>query len=352
MIDLRSDTVTRPDAAMRRAMAEAEVGDDVWGEDPTVARLEAEAAETLGFEAALFVPSGTMGNQIALHLHTRPGREVICEATAHIYEFEMGAMAAISGLVPRRIETSDGILSPEQVAGAFRPKTGFATPTGMLSLENTHNVAGGTVYERPRLDALLAEARRLGLPVHLDGARIFNAAVALGVSAADLARGFDSVMFCLSKGLGAPVGSILCGARDFVAAAENVRKMLGGGMRQSGILAAAGLLALHDGPGRLANDHENARKLAAVVAGLPGVDLDLARVRTNILVFRVGKGPTRTLDDPPTGPAARFLARLKERGVLASQFGPDKVRFVTHRDVSAADVDRAIEALREMAEES
>ena len=348
MIDLRSDTVTRPDAAMRRAMAEAEVGDDVWGEDPTVARLEAESAAALGFEASLFVPSGTMGNQIALHLHARPGREVICEASAHVYEFEMGAMAAISGLVPRRIPTADGLLSPEDVAGAFRPTTGFATPTGMLALENTHNVAGGTVYDRPRLDALLAAARRLNLPVHLDGARIWNAAVALDVPAAELCRGFDSTMFCLSKGLGAPVGSMLCGSRDFIAAGKSVRKMLGGGMRQSGVLAAAGLLALRDGPGRLAADHAHARRLAEAVAELPGVELNLSRVRTNILVFRVGAGPAGPLDDPPTGPAAAFLVRLKERGLLASQFGPDKVRLVTHRDLSAADIDRAVEVLREL----
>lgn len=348
MIDLRSDTVTRPDAEMRRAMAEAEVGDDVWGEDPTVARLEVESAAVLGFEASMFVPSGTMGNQIALHLHTRPGREVICEASAHIYEFEMGAMATISGLVPRRIPTVDGMISPAEVAAAFRPTTGFASPTGMLALENSHNVAGGTVYDRPLLDALLAEARRLKLPVHLDGARIFNAAVALGVPAAELARGFDSVMFCLSKGLGAPVGSMLCGSRDFIAAARNVRKMLGGGMRQSGILAAAGLLALHKGPDRLAADHAHARRLAEVLAELPGVELDLSRVRTNILMFRVGAPSAGALDEAPAGPAGLFVARLKERGILASQFGPEKVRLVTHRDVSPADVDRAVEALRGM----
>ncbi len=348
MIDLRSDTVTRPDAEMRRAMAEAEVGDDVWGEDPTVARLEVESAAVLGFEASMFVPSGTMGNQIALHLHTRPGREVICEASAHIYEFEMGAMATISGLVPRRIPTVDGMISPAEVAAAFRPTTGFASPTGMLALENSHNVAGGTVYDRPLLDALLAEARRLKLPVHLDGARIFNAAVALGVPAVELARGFDSVMFCLSKGLGAPVGSMLCGSRDFIAAARNVRKMLGGGMRQSGILAAAGLLALHKGPDRLAADHAHARRLAEVLAELPGVELDLSRVRTNILMFRVGAPSAGALDEAPAGPAGLFVARLKERGILASQFGPEKVRLVTHRDVSPADVDRAVEALRGM----
>ncbi len=352
MIDLRSDTVTRPDAEMRRAMAEAEVGDDVWGEDPTVARLEAESAEVLGFEASLFVPSGTMGNQIALHLHSRPGREVICEGSAHIYEFEMGAMAVISGLTPRLLPTADGLIRPEQVRAAFRPTGGFTTPTGLLAIENSHNVGGGSVYDRPRLDALLAVAAELKLPVHLDGARIFNAAVALGTTAAELARGFDSVMFCLSKGLGAPVGSMLCGSRDFIAAGKNVRKMLGGGMRQSGILAAAGLLALHQGPGRLATDHAHARRLAEVLAELPGVDLDLSRVRTNILVFRVGAGVSGSLDEVPTGPAATFLARLKDRGILGSQFGPDKVRLVTHRDVRPADVDRAVEALRGMGEKA
>ncbi|HXU43998.1 MAG TPA: GntG family PLP-dependent aldolase, partial [Thermoanaerobaculia bacterium] len=329
---------------MRRAMAEAEVGDDVWGEDPTVARLESEAAATLGLEAALFVPSGTMGNQIALHLHTRPGREVICEATAHIYEFEMGAMAALSGIVPRLLPTADGLITPVQVAAAFRPAAGFATPTALLAVENTHNVAGGIVYDRQRLDELIAAGRKLGLPVHLDGARIFNAAVALGTPAAELARGFDSVMFCLSKGLGAPVGSLLCGNRDFIAAARNVRKMFGGGMRQSGVLAAAGLLALRDGPGRLAADHARARRLAEAVAALPGVEIDLARVRTNILVFRVGRATGGSLDEP-VGPARSFLDRLAKHGILGSQFGAEKVRLVTHRDVSDQDVDRAVEAL-------
>jgi threonine aldolase len=334
-IDLRSDTVTRPDAEMRRAMAEAEVGDDVYGEDPTVARLEEEGAAAVGHEAAVFVPSGTMGNQIALHLHSRPGHEVICEAGSHIYQYEMGAMAALSGLLPRTVPSIGGLLDPVDVEAAVSPG-GYRTPTGLVSVENTHNMAGGTIYERPRLDAILAVARRHGLPVHLDGARIFNAAVALGVPAASLAAGFDSVMYALSKGLGAPVGSLLCGPAPFVAEARRVRKMFGGGMRQVGVLAAAGLVALRQGPARLAADHENAGRLARALAELPGVELDPAAVRTNIVIFRLTSGQL----------AGTLVARLKEAGILANSISRDQVRLVTHRDVGAERIDQAIDGLR------
>ncbi len=337
MIDLRSDTVTRPDPEMRRAMAEAEVGDDVYGEDPTVAKLEEEAAAALGFEASVFVPSGTMGNQIALRLHGRPGDEVVCDALSHIFRFEMGAMAALSGLMPRTLASPRGLLDPAAVEAVIDRDPTFHARTGLLSVENTHNIAGGVVYDRPRLESLLDVAKRNGLPVHLDGARIFNAAAALGASAAALAEGFDSVMFCLSKGLGAPVGSMLCGSRPFIHEARRTRKMFGGGMRQAGIIAAAGLIALRKGPGRLAEDHENARRLALALAEVPGVEIDPASVQTNILVCRIGDGQGRS---------AGFLARLKANGVLASQVSADQIRFVTHLDVTGPQIDEAIERIR------
>ncbi|MFL6198865.1 MAG: threonine aldolase family protein [Thermoanaerobaculia bacterium] len=336
-IDLRSDTVTRPDAEMRRAMAEAEVGDDVYGEDPTVNLLEEESAALLGFEAALFVPSGTMGNQIALRLLARPGEEVVCDALSHILQFEMGALAALSGLFPRAISSPRGLLDPAEVEAVIRDDPPLQARTGLLEVENSQNLAGGFVYDRPHLERLLDVARRHNLPVHLDGARIFNAAVALGTTAAVLAEGFDTLMFCLSKGLGAPVGSILCGRRDFIREARRVRKMFGGGMRQVGGIAAAGLIALRKGPARLAGDHENAARLAHALAELPGVEIDPAAVQTNIVVCRVAEG------------APGFLARLKEGGVLGSQVTRDYARFVTHRDVSAAQLDEAIERIRRVA---
>jgi threonine aldolase len=338
-IDLRSDTVTRPDDEMRRAMAGAEVGDDVFGEDPTVLRLEEEAAAAAGMEAALFVPSGTMGNQIALHLHGRPGGEVICDSMCHILNYEIGAMAVISGLLPRVLVSLGGLLDPAAVEAAIAPDVSYRARTVLIEVENSHNMAGGTVYDRPHLEAILEVGRRHGLPVHLDGARIFNAALALGTTVPALTAGFDSVMFCLSKGLGAPVGSLICGRRDFVTEARRVRKMLGGGMRQVGILAAAGLVALHKGPARLPEDHENAGRLARALAEIPGIMLDLATVRTNIVIFRLGP-------DLCEGSSMTFLARLKEAGVLGVPVSRDQVRLVTHRDVSRAQIDQAIEKIR------
>jgi threonine aldolase len=336
-IDLRSDTVTKPDAEMRRAMAEAEVGDDVFGEDPTVLRLEEEAAAAVGMEAALFVPSGTMGNQIALHLHGRPGGEVICDTMAHIIHYEIGAMAALSGLLPRAIPSPGGLLDPAQVEAAIMPDLSYKARTVLIEVENSHNLAGGTVYERPRLEAILDVARRHRLPVHFDGARVFNAAAALGVSVASLAAGFDSLMFSLSKGLGAPLGSLLCGRRDFIHEARRVRKMFGGGMRQVGIVAAAGLIALRKGPARLPEDHENAARLARAVSEMPGVDLDPSTVKTNIVIFRL-----------KTTPAMELVGRLKEAGILAVAMSADTVRFVTHRDVSAEQTGQAIERIRKL----
>lgn len=344
MIDLRSDTVTRPTDAMRRAMATAEVGDDVYDEDPTVRRLEELAATTLEREAAVFVPSGTMGNQIAVHIHTHPGSEVIIEARGHIFNFEMGAMAVWSGALPRPIVTEGGMLTPEQVEAVINPRVTYRTPTRLLCLENTHNLWSGLPMDAARSRALAAMAHRHGLRVHLDGARIFNAATALGTTVAELGRDCDSVMFCLSKGLAAPVGSMLVGDRDFIAEARRVRKLFGGGMRQVGILAAAGILALTEMVDRLGDDHVRARRLAEGLAELPAVEIDPARVHTNILVFRLRS--ERVPGDATVAPSVRFVAGLKERGVLCGAFGAMDVRMVTHYEISDADIDHALAAAR------
>lgn len=337
MIDLRSDTVTRPTPAMRAAMAAAEVGDDVYGEDPTVNRLEEAAAAVFGKEAALFVPSGTMGNQIAIRLHTQHGQEVICEARAHVLDWEMAMVAAFSGCVPRTVAAERGILTWEKVRQAIAPKIYYRAQTGLICIENTHNMAGGTVTPLPVLREIWAGAREAGLPVHLDGARIFNAAAALGVGVAELTSGFDTVMFCLSKGLGAPVGSMLVGSRVAMERARAFRKALGGGMRQVGILAAAGLIALGEMPARLVDDHANARLLAKAVASEPAAEIDLKTVETNIVIFTLRNG----------GDAAAFCAALKQRGVLVSAIGPHGVRFVTHYDVDRAACERAASIVSE-----
>jgi threonine aldolase len=347
LIDLRSDTVTRPDAEMRRAMAEAEVGDDLFGEDPTVRRLEEEGAAAMGMEAGLFVPSGTMGNEIALHLLGRPGGEVICEADSHIVWFEASAMAALSGLLPRTLTSPQGLLDPAAVEAALAPDLVWRSRTVLIEVENTHNMAGGTIYDRPRLEAILAVARRHGLPAYLDGARIFNAAVALGLPAAALAAGFDALMFSLSKGLGAPIGSLLCGGRDFIREARRVRKMFGGAMRQVGVVAAAALIGLRKGPAWLAEDHENAACLARGLAELPGIEIDASAVQTNIVFCRVAPDFFGR-ETPAEGAAAALVRRLTEAGVLAVALGGDRVRFVTHRDVSRAQIDQAVETIRSL----
>jgi len=333
IIDLRSDTVTRPTPRMRRAMADAKVGDDVYGEDPTVNLLEERAAELLEREAAVFVPSGTMGNQVAIHPHTHPGSEVVGDAGSHVFNFEMGAMAALSGALPRPVQTADGILTPEVVERAIQPKTGYRTPTRLLVLENSHNLAGGRVTPLGRMTELIDVARRHGIAVHLDGARVHNAAAALGVTAAHLARGCDTIMFCFSKGLAAPVGSILIGDADAMTEARRIRKLFGGGMRQAGILAAAALVALDDMLPRLAEDHVTAARLAQIVAEAPGVILDPSTVETNIVFFALA-------DDAPLG-AGELAARLREEGVLVHALGPSRVRMVTHYEISMADVEIA-----------
>ncbi len=325
-IDLRSDTVTRPTARMRAAMAEAEVGDDVYGEDPTVNALEARAAEIFGREAGLFVPTGTMGNQIAIRLHTTHGQEVLCEARAHLVDWELAMVAAFAGCQLRTAHSEDGIFRWEHIRSLIGPKIYYRQQPGLISLENTHNMAGGIVTPLPVFEEIWAGAREAGLPVHLDGARIFHAAVHLGISVRELTRGFDSVMFCLSKGLCAPVGSMLVGSAEFIEHARSVRKALGGGMRQAGILAAAGLIALEEMPERLHEDHENARILAERLAALPEVALDLHSVQSNIVIF--------TLRDKRDANAV--VQALKARGVLAGAVGPHAVRFVTHHDVDRA----------------
>ena len=344
IVDLRSDTVTRPTPAMRRAMAEAEVGDDVYGEDPTVRRLEERAAELMGFDAGLFVPTGTMGNQIAVHLHTVPGSEVVGDAGCHVFNFEMGAMAALSGALPRPVPSPDGIPDPGAVERAIQPPAGYRTPTRLLLLENTHNLAGGRVLPAKRMRELVAVARRHGIAVHLDGARIHNAAAALGVPAAELAEGCDTVMFCLSKGLAAPVGSLLVGSAEAIAEARRIRKLFGGGMRQAGVLAAAGLVALDEMRLRLAEDHATARTLAGRIAALPAFDLDPATVETNIVFF--GLRP----EFPQS--AAEFVGRLREHGVLAHALGPDRIRMVTHYEIGPDDIDHASAVIERLVREA
>jgi threonine aldolase len=333
VIDLRSDTVTRPTAAMRAAMAAAEVGDDVYQEDPTVNRLEARAAEVFGREAALFVPTGTMGNQVAIRLHTEHGLEVVCEAKAHVLDWEMGMTAAFSGCTLRTVAAERGILTWEQVQAAIFKNVHFHASTGLICIENTHNMAGGTVTPVATVREICDGAHAMGLPVHLDGARIFNAATALGVGVKEWTAGFDTVMFCLSKGLGAPVGSMLVGSAAAMERARHFRKSLGGGMRQAGVLAAAGLIALEEMPARLGEDHANALLLAEAVRPQDAVEIDMTTVQTNIVIFKLLRG----------GDSTAFYTAMKERGVMISRIGPRVVRFVTHFDVSREDCVRAAE---------
>ncbi len=318
-------------------MAEAEVGDDVYREDPTVNRLQERAAEIFKREDALFVPSGSMGNQVAIKVHTQMGEEVICEERAHIYSVEMASMAAISGCLARPIFATDGLLNWDLILPRIRGKSATRARTGLISLENTSNLAGGSVYPREITEAIVSGAHGVGLPVHLDGARIFNASVALGEPVEALAHGFDSVMFCFSKGLGAPVGSMLVGSRGFIEEARRVRKMLGGGMRQAGVLAAAARVALEETPPRLHLDHANARYLAEQLAEISGISIDPAKVTTNILVADVsGTGLT----------SYELSRRLAERRILANGITPENLRMVTHYDVDRAGCARAITVLR------
>ena len=342
-IDLRSDTLTKPSAAMRRAMAEAEVGDDVFLEDPTINRLQERAAAMFGREASLFVPSGTMGNLTAIIASTRPGQEVICEETGHVYNYEMASMCAVAGVLPRVVTGSRGILAWDGIAPAIRPRVYYRPQTALIALENTHNMAGGTVYPTDVVEEICDKAHAQGIRVHLDGARIFNAATYLKATVADITRKFDSVQFCVSKGLGAPVGSLITGSREFIERCRPIRKMLGGGMRQAGVLAAAALVALEEGPPRLWIDHENAARLARGLAGIPGIRMDPSNVQTNIVIFGV---------DPAVLTSAQFLEALKARGVLALPVDAAHVRMVTHLHVDRTAMDRAIDAVAEVMKKS
>jgi len=336
-IDLRSDTVTRPTPEMRRAMAEAEVGDDVYAEDPTVNRLEARAAQLFGREAALFVPTGSMGNLISIRIHCDHGNEVICDARSHIMNFELASMSAIAGCIPRAVATPDGHLTWKQVEPVLRPKTYYYAQTRLIALENTHNLAGGTLLPLQAQEEICERAHERGLAVHLDGARIFNAAAARGRPVAELTRKVDSIMFCFSKGLGAPVGSMVLGSKAFIEKARVYRKMFGGGMRQVGVLAAAAQVALEKTPPLLPEDHRRARRLAEALTALPGVRIQ-HKVETNILVVDVGG----------TGRSAFDIAdQLKQRGVLAGPFDAATVRLVTHYDVHDDAIEAAIRAWQE-----
>lgn len=336
LIDLRSDTVTKPSPKMRAAMAAAEVGDDVYGEDPTVNRLEQRAAEILGKEAAVFVPTGTMGNAIALKAHTRHGEEVICEARSHIVDWELSMLAWFSGCLARTVKADDGILRWKQILPVLRARGPHNAPTTVISLENTHNIAGGRVYPLEVVDEICAEAHARGLKIHMDGARIFNASVASGIPVSRIAREVDSVMFCLSKGLGAPVGSMVVGSAQIIAEARLYRKRLGGGMRQAGVLAAAGLIALEQSPARLREDHANARYLAQRLAEMPRLEIDPAQVRTNIVIFDISQLGIST---------GQFSNELQSRGVLANGIDATRMRIVTHMDVNRAQCERAADAL-------
>lgn len=335
-IDLRSDTVTRPSAAMRRAMADADVGDDVYGEDPTVRRLEEQVAERLGLEAALYVPSGTMANQIAIGVHTRPSDEVLCDAGSHILHYESGAVAALWGVQAQPLPGERGLLSPEQVTAALRPSDIHSPRSRLLWLENTHGRTGGTVWPVERFRAVVEAGRKAGLAVHVDGARLFNAAVALKVPASSWSSLTDTTSVCFSKGLGAPVGSALVGRKELIQDARRLRKRLGGAMRQAGVLAAGALYALEHNVERLAEDHAHARRLAAGLAELPGVTVDASRVETN-MVFA----------DFPR-PASEMLPRLAAQGVLAGAGGtsPRAIRLVCHLDVSTREVGEALSRIR------
>jgi len=340
IIDLRSDTVTRPTAEMRQAMAAAEVGDDVYQEDPTVNLLEERAAAIFGKQAGLFVPTGTMGNTIAIKLHTEPGEEVICESRGHLLNYELSMTAWFSGCLIRSIDSGDGILTWDAIAKAYRAPGPHWAPTGCIEIENTHNMAGGTVYSQEVIDQICDEAHERGVTVHMDGARIFNAAAATGTPVARIAHKVDTVMFCLSKGLGAPVGSMLVGSREQMDRARLYRKRLGGGMRQAGVLAAAGLIALEKMPLRLREDHENARFLAAGLAAIPGIVANPARVMTNIVVFDVaGTGLS----------GAQLSDQLKQRGVLMNPISGTAMRAVTHYDVDRAACQTAVAAIAEVA---
>ena len=343
VIDLRSDTVTKPTDEMRDAMHRAEVGDDVYGEDPTVNRLERLAAERVGKEAAVFMPTGTMVNQAALWVHSKRQGALVCEDYAHIYYSESGGPALLSNLLVKTVKGTRGVFGPRELEAVFLPEDVHYAPVSVVSIENTHNRAGGTCWTPTQTRAVADFAHEHNVPVHVDGARLFNASTALGVGADELAQHVDSVGFCLSKGLSAPVGSVLCGSTRFIEEARRVRKILGGGWRQAGVLAAAGIVALETMVDRLSEDHENARRLAVGLSKVPGIRLDLDTVQTNIIVFTAREAGFRSPNE--------FVDRLHQEGILGSprDIG-DEIRFVTHRHITSKDVDHVVDAVRSIAE--
>ena len=339
IVDLRSDTVTKPTADMRRAMAEAEVGDDVFGDDPTVNRLQARVATLFGKDAALFVPSGTMGNQVCLAAHTEPGDEVLFEAHAHIFDYEVAAAAVLSGILTHPIVGTRGVFSAEDVQSRIRPVDVHCARTRVVAVENTHNVSGGTIFPLDEIERIAAVCRERDLRFHLDGARIWNAHVATGIPLADYGQYFDSISVCFSKGLGCPVGSMVIGSTALIERAHRIRKRFGGGMRQVGILAAAVLYALDHHVDRMATDHDNARYLATELCTLPGVEIDLEATQTNIVYLEVaGTGKS----------GADVEAELRRRDVLAIALGPTRLRCVTHLEVDRAGCEQAVAAFKEI----
>ena len=337
MIDLRSDTVTKPTPEMRRAMAEAEVGDDVLGDDPTVIALQKRTAELLGQQAAVYMPSGTMTNQVAIRTHTEPGDEIIIEATAHSYIYESGGPAALSGVTCRLLPGERGIFTADDVRAALHAENVHYPRTWLLCVENTHNRGGGSIWPLERIEEVVEVARAAGLQTHLDGARLWNASAATGIPEGEYAKHFDSVSVCFSKGLGAPVGSVLAGGEDFIARSRRFRKMFGGGMRQAGVIAGAALYALENHRDRLADDHANAKALAAGIADLPGIETDAAAVETNMVYFRVAAMP-----------AAELAERLNAAGVAVLATGVDTIRAVTSLEVTAEDIAQAVEVMRQV----
>lgn len=337
-IDLRSDTVTQPSPAMRQFMAQAEVGDAVIDIDPTTERLEKLTAEMLGKEAAIYMPSGSMTNQIAIRLHCQPGDEFLCEENCHVYNYEQAAFAQLSGVVARTLPGENGVLQLAQFEGKIRPENDHLVRTKLVCLENTHNRGSGKVQPFETVQKITDWAKAGGLKTHLDGARLFNAAAATGISVADWSAMFDSVSVCFSKGLGAPVGSALAGPADFIKEAKRARKLFGGGMRQSGIIAAGALYALQNNVARLSEDHEKAAKLAEAVRQTEGLSLDVDPVETNIVIFSI---------DPELGTAAQLQAAFSERGVEVLSVAPQKIRMVTHLDVSMLQVDAAIDVIKQ-----
>ncbi|KXS45974.1 MULTISPECIES: GntG family PLP-dependent aldolase [unclassified Candidatus Frackibacter] len=339
VVDLRSDTITKPTPKMREVMAKAEVGDDVYGEDPTVNRLEELAAEIVGKEAALFVPSGTMGNQIALMTHTKPGDEIILGQESHIFYYEVGGLARISNVQARTLDDSSGIFSPEAVKATIRDENIHYPETGLICLENTHNRGGGVAIVKERIDQVCSVAQEYSVPVHLDGARIFNAALELEIDVKKLVEEVDSVMFCLSKALAAPVGSILAGSKDFIDQARKNRKMLGGGMRQAGVIAAAGIVALEEMVHRLEEDHKLAEQLAQGIAESKLDGIGVEAVNTNFVILKVDNEVYETEE---------LLAKFNDHGVKMTYFGPGLIRAVTNKDVTSNEVDYVVDVLKKL----